>query len=87
MEIETIVGLAAAFFTTISYFPQVLKVWRTRETEDLSIKMLIALAVGLLLWIAYGIFRHDVMIILANAVSVSLVGILIAFKIRTLFGS
>ncbi len=84
METETAIGFAAAFFTTLSYLPQVFKVWRTRETGDLSVKMLIALAVGLLLWIAYGMFRADIVIVVANAVSVSLVGTLIAFKVRAM---
>ena len=84
METETAIGFAAAFFTTISYLPQVWKAWRTRETGDLSLRMLIALAIGLLLWIAYGMFRGDIVIIVANAVSVSLVGTLIAFKVRAM---
>lgn len=78
----TFIGLAAAFFTTVSYFPQVTKVWRTGETEDLSLKMLLALLAGLALWIVYGILQGDMVIVLANATSLCLVGIVAGFKIR-----
>lgn len=78
----TFIGLAAAFFTTISYFPQLTKVWRTGETDDLSLKMLLALLTGLALWVVYGVFQQDMAIILANAVSVCLVGFVASFKLR-----
>ena len=35
----TLVGLLAGFCTTISFLPQVLKTWRTRSTEDISLGM------------------------------------------------
>jgi MtN3 and saliva related transmembrane protein len=80
--VTTFIGLAAAFFTTVSYFPQVTKVWRTGETDDLSLKMLLALLAGLALWIVYGILQGDMVIVLANATSFCLVGIVAGFKIR-----
>lgn len=80
----TALGLAAAFFTTISYFPQLMKVWRTGETGDLSLKMLLALATGLALWIAYGVVKQDIAIIVANVVSVGFVGFILIFKLRTI---
>ncbi len=35
----TLIGLAAAFCTTVAYLPQVLHTWRTRSTGDLSLPM------------------------------------------------
>ena len=82
MDIITVLGLAAALFTTASYFPQLLKVWRTRQTEDLSLKMLATLFTGLSLWIAYGVAKQDMAIIIANAVSVAFVAFIASFKLR-----
>jgi MtN3 and saliva related transmembrane protein len=48
--LETLIGAAAAFCTTVSYVPQLRKCWTTGETGDLSLKMLL-LAAGLSLWI------------------------------------
>ena len=45
--LETLIGAAAAFCTTVSYIPQLRKCWTTGETGDLSLKMLLLLACGL----------------------------------------
>src|SRR5882724_8717800 len=34
----TVIGLSAAFCTTVSYIPQLKKVWQTGSTEDISLK-------------------------------------------------
>ena len=78
----TIVGLFAAALTSLSYIPQVKKALPAGSTDDLSLKTLVVLATGLALWILYGIFKMDYVIIIANAVGVSLVATLIGFKIR-----
>lgn len=58
-SLETIAGAAAAICTTASYMPQLRKCWTTGETDDLSSKMLLLLACGLSLWVAYGLMRAD----------------------------
>ena len=63
MEINTIVGLAAAFCTTISYFPQLKKCWVTGSAGDLSLKMFSILATGIALWVTYGVLQGDFVII------------------------
>lgn len=45
--------------TTFANVPQVLKCWRMGNTEDLSTKMLVALSIGLTLWVAYGWLHGD----------------------------
>jgi MtN3 and saliva related transmembrane protein len=79
---ETMIGAAAAFCTTLSYIPQLRKCWETGETGDLSLKMLLMLASGLGLWLVYGFMRADAMIIIANAVSLALLGGIVFFKVR-----
>ena len=71
--LETFIGSAAALCTTASYIPQVRQCWTTRETADLSLKMLLLLAAGLSLWLIYGLLRTDAVIIGANAMSLGLV--------------
>jgi MtN3 and saliva related transmembrane protein len=77
----TIIGLAAAICTTASYVPQVTKAWRTGETGDLSLGMLVTLALGLSFWCLYGFARGDAVIVLANATSLALDATLIYWKI------
>ena len=75
-------GYAAAFCTTVAFVPQVLRVWRTRSTEDISLKMFLVLVTGLCLWLAYGFGRGEVPIILANGATLLLAGTILAFKLR-----
>lgn len=81
--IASVVGLAAASFTTIANLPQVVKCLRTGSSDDLSLRMLLALCTGFGLWVFYGLFRTDLIIIIANAVSLTLAGILLAHKLLT----
>lgn len=80
--LDTFIGGLAAFCTTVSYIPQVKKVWATHETGDLSLKMLLILSAGLALWVLYGVLKSDWVIIIANAVSLALLANLIWFKLR-----
>lgn len=82
MTIETLIGGAAAFCSTIANLPQLIKVWKSGETGDLSLKMLLLLASGLGLWVMYGVIRSDVVIIAANAVSLAMIACIIYFKLR-----
>lgn len=81
MPLETMVGVSAAICTTASYIPQVWKVWKTREADDLSLKMLSILLAGLLLWIGYGWMLGDGVIMASNAIGSTLVATLVAYKL------
>lgn len=76
------IGLLAAALTSLSYLPQVRKAFPRGATKDLSFKTLTVLATGLALWIAYGLLNGDSIIVIANVVGLSLVGILLGLKLR-----
>jgi MtN3 and saliva related transmembrane protein len=82
MDFTTVVGLAAAVCTTVSYYPQLKKCWDTGSAGDLSLKMFSILAVGIALWIGYGVLKSDYVIILANSVSLCFLGGILYFKLR-----
>ena len=75
-------GIAAAMLTSLSYIPQVRKAWPRGATKDLSLRTLCVLAAGLALWIVYGIAKADAVIIVANAVGLSLILFLLGLKWR-----
>ena len=85
MDIETATGGVAAICTTVSYFPQLKKCWQTGETGDLSLLMFLILSLGVALWTVYGALKSDVVIILANGMSLTLLLGILYFKIRELF--
>ena len=82
----TLIGLVAAFCTTVSYIPQLKKVWQTGSTEDISLKMFLILAIGVALWIVYGVLQSDAVIVLANSVSLLLLCGILFFKVRAMIG-
>ena len=63
MNIE-IIGLIAAVFTTSSFFPQVVKIWKTKQTKDISTTMYIAMMIGTCFWLAYGILINSLLLLL-----------------------
>jgi MtN3 and saliva related transmembrane protein len=75
-------GYAAAACTTSAYIPQVLRVWRTRSTTDISLKMFLVLVTGLSLWLTYGIWRGEWPLIIANGITLMLASTILYFKIR-----
>jgi MtN3 and saliva related transmembrane protein len=77
----TVVGLAAAVCTTAANLPQLKKAWTTGQTDDISLKMLLLLSCGLGLWVVYGVLREDIVIILANGISLALLAGLVYLKL------
>ena len=72
-------GYIAGFFTTIAFLPQVIKVWRTKSTKDISIWMFLIFTTGVLLWLIYGLLIINYSLIIANTIALILsISILIA---------
>jgi MtN3 and saliva related transmembrane protein len=68
--------------SAISLIAQVAKIWKTRSAKDVSRKMFIAFSSGVALWLAYGILRGEIPIILWNAVSLVLGLAILGMKLR-----
>jgi len=82
METINIVGYCAGFLTTLAFLPQVIKVWKTNSTNDISLLMFSMICLGILLWLYYGIQLNEMPIILTNAVTLVLASIILIFKIK-----
>jgi len=82
MEIITILGLTAALFTTVSLFPQLLRVYKTKSTKDISVGMFALFCGGVFLWFLYGLFVNDVPIIVANSLAFIQALIILALKFK-----
>jgi MtN3 and saliva related transmembrane protein len=77
-----LLGFAAATCTTAAYAPQVIKVWKTRSTGDISLGMFLVLMLGLVLWLIYGLLSGDAPLVAANAVTMLLAGGILVMKLR-----
>ena len=78
----TIIGYVAATLTTLAFAPQVVKTWRSRSSGDLSLPMLVFFTLGVSLWLVYGVLLRLIPVIVANAVTLLLTGVLLALKLR-----
>ena len=59
-----------------------IRAWRTRSVNDLSLEMLVTFNIGVALWTVYGIALGELPIILTNSVTLGLAVILLVFKLR-----
>ncbi|MEO6444082.1 MAG: SemiSWEET transporter [Gemmatimonadaceae bacterium] len=75
-------GYVAGFLTVSSFLPQVIRVFRTRQTRDLSLTMFALLITSGTLWMIYGFLQRDWPIVLTNIGMVTLNGALAFLKIR-----
>jgi len=82
--LTTVIGVAAAALTTVSYIPQLVKCWRTGRADDLSLGMFSVLAGGIALWIVYGLLRQDAVIAIANSISLACLFGILSFKLRSI---
>jgi MtN3 and saliva related transmembrane protein len=76
------IGFFSGFCTTIAFIPQVYKVWKTRSTKDISLSMFLIFTTGIASWLIYGILTNNLPIILANIVTLFLVGLILVAKIK-----
>ncbi|MEA1851058.1 MULTISPECIES: SemiSWEET transporter [Chryseobacterium] len=67
---ENILGIVAGILTSVSMIPQLVKVLKQKNAEDLSWTMILVLISGLSLWVWYGFIKDELPIILSNAFAV-----------------
>ena len=76
------IGGIAASLTTCSFIPQVLRVWRTKHTKDISLLMYSLFTLGVALWLVYGVLLDAWPIIIANSITLLLAGAVLVLKLR-----
>ncbi len=65
-----ILGLIAGGLTSVAMMPQLIKVIKQKNAEDISMVTLLVLITGLSLWVWYGFLNDELPIILSNAFAV-----------------
>ena len=82
MSTIDLIGFAAGTLTTVSFLPQVVKVWRTQSADDLSMGMFTLFGSGVLLWLVYGLAVGSLPVIVANAITFVLATTIVVLKLR-----
>lgn len=82
MSALQILGLVAGTITSITFLPQVVKIWKTRSATDISLSMLLLLLLGVIMWLTYGILVKDAAIIYTNSMVLLMGLIMLFFKLK-----
>ena len=77
---QELLGYIAAALTTISFVPQVVKIWRFRSVKDISISMYIIYTLSVILWLIYGITIKSMPLVIAEILTLILVSTILTLK-------
>lgn len=77
------VGLLAGSLTTLSFTPQLLRIWRRRSAADISYAALLTFITGITFWFIYGAMIHSPSVMIANGVTLALNLSILSLKVRS----
>ena len=77
-----LLGYLAGFLTTVALVPQVIKTWKTKSADDLSLGMFLVFCAGVACWVAYGFLLNAEPIILWNLASFLMAGAILVMKLK-----
>ena len=78
--LATIVGVGAALCSMASFTPQLLKIWRERRADAVSLRMYVVTVTGFSLWIVYGVMIASWPLVVSNAVCLAQSAAILALK-------
>lgn len=82
MTLTDLIGSLAAILTTISFLPQALHTFRTKDVRGISLGMYSVFTAGVALWLVYGLLLQAWPIVIANVVTLALAGTILIMKLR-----
>jgi MtN3 and saliva related transmembrane protein len=75
-------GAIGAILTTVCWLPQATKIIRDRDTSAISLSATAAFTIGIGFWLLYGLALVDWPLIISNAVTLALMAVILALKVR-----
>ncbi|MGZ5190069.1 MAG: SemiSWEET family sugar transporter, partial [Flavisolibacter sp.] len=75
-----ILGMTAGSISAITFLPQVIKTWKSRSAEDISMLTFTFATVSVIMWLIYGIILKDIPIIYTNSLVLICSVIMLYFK-------
>ena len=82
MTLTDAVGTLAAILTTISFLPQAMRTFRTKDVRGISLGMYSAFTAGVALWLVYGLLLQAWPIVIANVITLALASTILVMKLR-----
>lgn len=75
-------GLVAGALVTCSLVPQLIRVFKLRSAREISLLFNTLLLLGIITWLAYGIYLKLIPVILWNAIGAALIAVLLYAKLK-----
>ncbi|MDD2879953.1 MAG: SemiSWEET transporter [Rhodoferax sp.] len=82
MTLTDLVGTLAAVLTTVSFLPQAIHTFRTKDVRGISLGMYSAFTLGVALWLVYGLLLDAWPVVIANCVTLALAAAILVMKLR-----
>ena len=82
MRFAIYLGYIAGFLTVASFVPQVLRAWRTKQTDALSKRTFALIITAGVAWVTYGVLKRDMPVIVTNVGMIALNAAILAAKLR-----
>jgi MtN3 and saliva related transmembrane protein len=82
LQLEQSLGLVAGALVTGSMVPQLVRVFKLKSAREISRLFTMLLLLGMIWWLAYGIYLRLTPVILWNAIGAVLVAILLYAKLK-----
>ncbi len=81
MNVE-IIGIIAGVLSCTTFLPQVIKTYKSKSTEDVSLLMFLIAALGSALWLIYGILIQSFALTFTNVIVLIFSLIMLFFKVK-----
>ena len=65
-----LMGCIAGVLTSFAFFPQIIKLLRTKQSMGISIGMYACTTIGCSIWFIYGIFLQSIALIVFNFINI-----------------
>ena len=82
MDLANIIGTLAALCSMSSFVPQIIKIMRERDAEQVSLRMYVVTVTGFSLWIAYGLITKSWPVAASNTICLLLSAAILMLKWR-----
>ena len=79
--LPTLIGSVGAVCTTGAFVPQVVRVWRLKRADEISLATFLAFAVGTSVWLVYGFLIDSIPVIVANGATLVLALTIVVLKL------
>ena len=81
-EYAEVIGGVSGMLTTAAFFPQAIKVYKTKDTSAISLVMFVILVLGLIGWVFYGILMEQIPVVIPNVITLMLAFYILLVKLK-----